>query len=481
MRVQLCCLLVWPVLALTGCSSGLFGLSKPGDSFIREGYDFSEVESIAIVDVVGALESEVMKNQVAECFTAQLLKKGYAPIERQRAQGLLSKGDFSTDHAHPELYAVEAGQALQVPVVMLVSIPSFGDEISITAKLIDVDSGSAVWLGRTSRGFRKHRKSSSGRGDFTDDGFGDNFSASLYGHPSMGFGRELAARDPKPMLTTLSLEEESRVRDMVKKLCKSLPSRASRRGLGNSLLGLIDDRPARNQQTPVPRVREDLHRPEPQIPEVRNIVAREAPKTPPQEPPQVAIQQAPRIPVQEIPAPTARVREPYRARVQEPYRARVQEPLTAPVREPYRAPVRELLTAPVREPYRAPVQLPPRMPDQELRTISPGTAAPIQRKPGVVRSGAQRPKSIFERGFADALARQPVYITEKTTPRMTPPLQSRPQVRQEPIVMPIVEPIAEPIAEPAQKKTLWRRPSKVQPEPKTKSKKSFWKGLLGLE
>jgi hypothetical protein len=127
MRVQLYCLLAWLVLALTGCSSGFLSLSDPSESYIRAGYDFSKVEMVAIVDVVGAVDSEVAKNQVAEYFTAQLLKKGYAPIERQRAQGLLSQQGFSTDRVHPELYAVEAGQTLQVPVVMLISIPSFGD------------------------------------------------------------------------------------------------------------------------------------------------------------------------------------------------------------------------------------------------------------------------------------------------------------------------------------------------------------------
>ena len=176
MRVQLYCLLAWLVLALSGCSSSFFGLSEPSDSYVRSGYDFSQVDLVAIVDVVGAVKSDVIKNQISEYFTAQLLKKGYAPVERQRVQGLLNLDEIGMDHVHPELYAVEAGQVLEMPVVMIISVPSFGKDTSITAKMIDVNSGTALWLGRASSGSKKSRRSRNR--DYTDDGYGDNFSAS---------------------------------------------------------------------------------------------------------------------------------------------------------------------------------------------------------------------------------------------------------------------------------------------------------------
>lgn len=436
MRVLVYCLLAWLVLALAGCSSGFFGLSDPGESYIRTGYDFSKVEMVAIVDVVGAVDSEVAKNQVSEYFTAQLLKKGYAPIERQRAQGLLSQQGFSTDHVHPELYAVEAGQALQVPVVMLISIPSFGDEISITAKLIEVNSGSALWLGRASKGYGKRRKSSSWGGDFTDDGFGDNFTASLYGYPNVGLGQAPGLANPEPMLLSLSLEEESRISDMVETLCKSLPPRVEHRGFGGSLLGLLDDTPARTPQAPAPRVRQGQHQPEP-------------PTTPEVE--SAAVQEAPRI------------------AIQEDQRTSLQEPVRLPVQEQPRVSVRE--------PLRVPVQEAPRVPDPELRVISPGAPAPIQRQPAAHRP--QKPKSIFEKGFADALAKQPVYVNERTPQNLTPPLQPVPQYRPEPTPVPEYRP--EPTVEPVKKKTVWRRPREAQPEPKPKAKKSFWRSILGLD
>lgn len=472
MRVTFNCLLLGLVLALTGCSSvsNLLSLSEPSDSYTRTGYDFSQVDTVAIVDVVGDIESEVVKNQISEYFTAHLLKKGFAPIERHRVQGLLSQTNISRDQVHPELYAVEAGHALQMPVVMLISIPSFGDEISITAKLIEVDSGSALWLGRASKGFGKRGRRRSR--DFTDEGFGDNFSASLYDYPGMGLGQSPDPMQAEPMLTALTLKEESRISGMIESICKTLPKKNGKRGLGGALLGLIDDRPARTPEAPAPRVREELQQPASPTPlEAESLVVREPEPQPVQLEPSVPQREPVRVPLQTPPSPV--------------------------VREPVRRPLQ----------VTAPLQDIPSVSDQELRTISPGTPAPIQRRPTSVEP--QTPQSIFEKGFADAMARQPVYITDKSSPRLTPPLEPRPQYpperqgqyvpQSQPQYLPQRQPQRVPTTlqpqaqvmperqpEPVRTRTVWRQPVKTrsesEPEPRARSsKRSFWRNLLGLD
>jgi len=76
-------ILVIAILFAGGCFSGR------GQSFSRVGYNFSTVDKVAIVAVEGAMRSEQAKNQIADLFAMELLKKGYAPKERANVAAVL--------------------------------------------------------------------------------------------------------------------------------------------------------------------------------------------------------------------------------------------------------------------------------------------------------------------------------------------------------------------------------------------------------
>ncbi len=67
-------ILILAVLLIGGCSSGR------AESHSRAGYNFSMVDKVAIVAVEGAVKSESAKNQIADLFWMEFLKKGYAPL-----------------------------------------------------------------------------------------------------------------------------------------------------------------------------------------------------------------------------------------------------------------------------------------------------------------------------------------------------------------------------------------------------------------
>jgi len=128
------------MLFVAGCCSS-------GTSEFRKGYDFSQIESVAIVDVVGPVGSEGAKNQISDFVAMELLKKGYAPVERAQVQKLLDEQNFQASGMTPEQGAVEAGKILNVPTVLLVNIPQFKEDISLTIKMLDVEDGSVLWIG----------------------------------------------------------------------------------------------------------------------------------------------------------------------------------------------------------------------------------------------------------------------------------------------------------------------------------------------
>jgi len=196
-------ILVIAVLLVAGCRS-------QQESSFRAGYDFAGVNKVAIVSVEGAIPSEVAKDEIADFFSIELLDKGYAPMGRAQVRASLAEqeeADAITNLSTPE-GAVEAGLALDVPAVLTIKIPHFGDEISISATMIDVEDHSILWLatgtGKGRGAFSSVFKSKSGS---KEEG--------LLG-PMMG---DVAGSTDRP----LSPEDAERAQRIVKKMCRSLP------------------------------------------------------------------------------------------------------------------------------------------------------------------------------------------------------------------------------------------------------------------
>ena len=197
--------LVIAILLIGGCRT-------QQESSFRAGYDFSGVNKVAIVSVEGALPSEVAKDEIADFFAIELLERGYAPMGRAQVRASLAEQeteDEITDLTTPE-GAVEAGLALDVPAVLTIKIPHFGDEISITATMIDVEDGSILWLATGPGG---------GGGGFSIFGSksGDSKEEGLLG-PIVG---DVMGSTDQP----LSPDDAERAQRIVKKMCRSLPTK----------------------------------------------------------------------------------------------------------------------------------------------------------------------------------------------------------------------------------------------------------------
>ena len=205
MKIVLNILLI-AVLLVVGCRS------QQKSSF-QTGYDFSTVNKVAIVSVEGAVPGELAKDEIADFFAIELLERGYAPIGRAQVRALLAEQeteDEITDLTTPE-GAVAAGLALDVPAVLTIRIPHFGEEVSITATMIDVKDSGILWLATC--------KGRDGGGLFSifDTKSGTSTEDSLLG-PIMG---DVMGSTNQP----LSTEDAGRAQRIIKKMCRSLPTK----------------------------------------------------------------------------------------------------------------------------------------------------------------------------------------------------------------------------------------------------------------
>lgn len=135
---------VLAVCLLAGCAS------QKGESVTAAGFDFAAVSKVAVLDPSGDVYGETVKNQIADLFIMELVRKGYHCVARTEIKKLLAEQDFQASDVTSEVDAAKIGRILNVPVVMMVNIPKFESKIEVTAKLVSVEDGTILWIGNGS-------------------------------------------------------------------------------------------------------------------------------------------------------------------------------------------------------------------------------------------------------------------------------------------------------------------------------------------
>ncbi len=211
MRKGAACLLAVVVLLAAGCASGR--------GYISRDYDFQKARRVAVVKVTGEVPSEAARVQLMDYFNMELLRKGFTPVERSQIEEVLSEQDFQRgDVTRPE-NAAEVGRVLNVDTVVILNVPTFDEEISMTAKMVDVEDGNIVWMGEGSGSTGRTMATITGGllgagagvwagGDSTGKVIGGVVGGALGGYA----GR------------TLSPQEASTARKVIGNMCDDLPN-----------------------------------------------------------------------------------------------------------------------------------------------------------------------------------------------------------------------------------------------------------------
>lgn len=213
MRTVLLLALLTTALMLAGCSSG--------ESYVKAGYNFSLVDKVAIIDVQGDTKNEIVKNQIAHFFNMELLKKGYTPVERADIQALLKEQEFQSSELTSQEGMARAGQVLNVPVAMLITVPKFGEEMSVTAKMTEVETGSIIWMasgtGNTGRTL----------GTIFGAAVGAAVGAGVSGEDDRLLGAVVGGVAGGVAGRALSPQAEKHVKKIIGKMCETLPARTA--------------------------------------------------------------------------------------------------------------------------------------------------------------------------------------------------------------------------------------------------------------
>lgn len=206
------------LVIIMGCSSG------GGESSFRVGYDFGALDKVAIVAVEGSVKSELARDQVADIFAMELLKKGYAPVGRAQVKALLKERELESTGLTTVEAATETGLILNVPVVLVVNIPHFGKETSMTAKMINVEDGSIIWMGRGSSKTKGVLASISGLFKLEEVDAGDA-GTGISSQEDEVLGGVAGDVLGGPVGGVLSPQEAKKAQDIIETMCKSLPAR----------------------------------------------------------------------------------------------------------------------------------------------------------------------------------------------------------------------------------------------------------------
>jgi outer membrane lipoprotein SlyB len=162
-----------------------------------------------------------VKNQISDFFVMELLKKGYTPVERRQVQALLKEHEFQASDVTSNEDAARAGRILNVPVVMLVNIQMYKEDMNMTAKMIDVEDGGIIWSGTGSGSTGKTAATIVGAAAGAAAGAvvaGGETDDKVLGGVIGGVLGGVAGR-------ALSPQQAEQVRKIIKKVCKDLPAR----------------------------------------------------------------------------------------------------------------------------------------------------------------------------------------------------------------------------------------------------------------
>ena len=202
-------------LLVGGCASG------KGESYTSAGYNFGRVEKVAVVDVTGAVHGEPVKIQITDFFNMELMKRGFVPVERSQIESLLKEQKFQASDVTTKEDAARAGKILNVPAVILVNIPKYGEDLNMTAKMIDVEDGSILWIGEGTGSTGKTLSTIVGAAA------GAAVGAAVGGHETSDrvIGGVIGGVLGGVAGNALSPQQAEQVRKIIKKVCENMPSR----------------------------------------------------------------------------------------------------------------------------------------------------------------------------------------------------------------------------------------------------------------
>ncbi len=204
-------------LLLVACAS------VSGSGQFNQTYDFDSIERTAVVSVEG-IGGDASRDQIAIMFNQALLGLGYSPIERSQINAVLDEQDFSRSTITSASGAAQAGRILNVDTVVLINLPEYGDTMSMSAQMIDVEDGTILWSasGSASTGASMTRRAGQLLGAIGGGIIGAEIGGDSTGTVVGGVGGAMGGDIIGEALTP---QRQEQVAILIDRLTQSLPAR----------------------------------------------------------------------------------------------------------------------------------------------------------------------------------------------------------------------------------------------------------------
>lgn len=209
---------ILPVAAflLAGCTKA--------SSFSKAGYDFNQINKLAVAEVTGAKGDIGAQNEVADLFTIELGKRGFGIVERKQVDTILKEQQLQQGTTTSEVDRVKLGEVLNVQAIMIVNIPIVGEKVDLTAKLVDVKTGDVLWAGEGTGNTKSGVVTVAGALVGAAAGAAIGHQVSGHGAAVGAIGGGLAGGIGGYMLEP---SEAATLRKVVRKVCEGLPARGN--------------------------------------------------------------------------------------------------------------------------------------------------------------------------------------------------------------------------------------------------------------
>jgi hypothetical protein len=215
MKTTFSLVLAAALAVMGGCSS------TKADGAFSKTYDMSRVQRMAVVDGNNPTFRPETRQALVDTFQLEFFKKGWNVIERGNIQKAVDELDFQNKDFTSQEDRKHLGSILNVQALTVINVQSAGEDLTLTAKMFDVETGELIWIGNGEGNVNKGFSAAAGAllgiaaGAAIGHNAGDNAGV---GAVAGGVAGGLAG-------AALSDTEVENAKAMIHKVCESIPER----------------------------------------------------------------------------------------------------------------------------------------------------------------------------------------------------------------------------------------------------------------
>ena len=116
-----------------------------GESVFNSNYDMQRVQRVAIVDGGTTTYKLETRQALIDSFQMEFMRQGWSVVERVNIERAFDEIAFQNQDITSEAGRKQLGSVLNVQALTIINIGQSGKDLSLTAKMVDVETGELIW------------------------------------------------------------------------------------------------------------------------------------------------------------------------------------------------------------------------------------------------------------------------------------------------------------------------------------------------